>query len=115
MQSPIEHIENIITKAGDLAETKAELWKLKATGKIAETVSSVISIMAIVIIAVTAISILSLGAALWIGHRLGNSSYGFFIVGGFYILAGLLIYFFRKHWIKEPLNHLIINKIMNNE
>ena len=37
MQSPVEHIENIILKAGDLVETKAELWKLKATGKIAET------------------------------------------------------------------------------
>ncbi|MDZ4807665.1 MAG: hypothetical protein SGI96_05285 [Bacteroidota bacterium] len=112
MQSPIEHIENIISKAGDLAETKAELWKLKAAGKIAETMSSVISMMAIALISVASISIISIGGALWIGHELGNSSYGFFIVGGFYILAGLLIYIFRKNWIKGPLNHLLINKIM---
>ena len=112
MQSPIEHIENIISKAGDLAETKVELWKLKATGKIAETMSSVISIMAIILIAGISICILSIGGALWIGHELGNSSYGFFIVGGFYIFCGLLIYFFRKHFIKGPLTHLLINKIM---
>lgn len=115
MQSPIEHIENIISKAGDLAETKAELWKLKASGKIAETVSSVISIMAITFIACASICILSIGGAFWIGHELGNSSYGFFIVGGFYTLAGLFIYLFRKQWIKAPLNHLIIDKIMDNE
>ena len=46
---------------------------------------------------VTAISVISIGAALWIGSTLGNISYGFFIVGGFYCLAGLLVYFFREN------------------
>lgn len=112
MQSTFEHIENIVSKAGDLAETKVELWKLKATGKISETVSSIISIMAITILIVAAITILSFGAALWIGSELGNTSYGFFVVGGFYALAGLLVFIFRKHWIKNPLSHLIIDKII---
>jgi hypothetical protein len=112
MQSTIKHIEDFVSKAGDLAETKVELWKLKAAGKISETVSSLISVIAIVILTGTAITILSFGIAFWIGSEMGNVSYGFFIVGGLYALAGLLLYVFRRKWIKTPLSNLIIDKII---
>lgn len=112
MQSTIEHIEAIVTKAGDLAETKAELWKLKAVGKISSTVSSILSKIAIVMFLGVALVILSLGAAFWIGQRLENIYYGFFIVGGFYILAGIFVYVFRGSLIKKPIGNLIIDKII---
>jgi len=112
MQSTIDHIENLISKAGDVAETKVELWKLRAAGKISETVSSLISLMAIAILTVAAITILSIGIAFWIGLEMGKTSYGFFIVGGFYALVGLLVYLFRRNWIKKPLSNLIIDKII---
>lgn len=112
MPSTIDHIETIITRAGDLAETKVELWKLKAAGKISETVSSLISIIAVVILSGVALTILSIGAAYWIGTEIGNIYYGFFIVGGFYALVGLLVFLFRKNWIKTPVSNLIIDKII---
>ena len=112
MQSTIKHIEDFVSKAGDLAETKVELWKLRATGKISETVSSLISIIAIAILAGVAVTILSFGIAFWIGSEMGNTGYGFFIVGGFYAFVGLLVFLFRKKWIKTPLGNLIIDKII---
>lgn len=112
MQSTIDHIETLISKAGDVAETKVELWKLRAAGKISETVSSLISIVAMVIVTVAAITILSIGIAFWIGSEMGKTSYGFFVVSGFYALVGLLIYLFRSSWIKKPLSNLIIDKII---
>ena len=112
MQSTGEHIESLISKATELAETKVELWKLKMVGKISETVSSLLSKIAIIILAGIALLILSLGAAFWIGEEMDNLYYGFFIVGGFYALAGLLVYIFRKSWIKKPVNDLIIEKIV---
>lgn len=112
MQSTVDHIEDLISKAGDIAETKAELWKLRAAGKISETVSSLISIIAIVILTGAALTIASVGAAYWIGAEMNNVSYGFFIVGGFYAFAGLLLYLFRRKWIKTPLSNLIIDKII---
>ena len=112
MSSVIEHIEDIVSKTAEVAETKMELWKLKAVGKASETISSLISIIAIVLLAGTAIIILSLGGALWIGRQLGNTSYGFFIIGGFYILAGGVVCFLRRHWIKTPLNNLLVDKIV---
>jgi len=112
MQSIIDNIENLVSRAGDIAETKVELWKLRTAGKISETVSSIISVIAIVILTILTITILSIGGAFWIGSVMGNISYGFFIVGGFYVLAGLLVYVFRRKLIKNPLTNLIINKII---
>lgn len=112
MQSTIEHIENLVSKAGDIAETKVELLKLRAAGKIAETVSSLISVIAIVIITGAAISILSIGIAFWVGSEMGKISYGFFIVGGFYAVVGLLVHLFRRSWIKNPFSNLIIDKMI---
>jgi hypothetical protein len=111
MQSTIRHIEDFVSKAGDLAETKVELWKLRAVKKISETVSSLILVVAIAILICISITIISLGIAFWLGSEMGNISYGFFIVGGFYAVAGLLVYLFRKKWIKTPASNLIINKI----
>ena len=112
MQTTIDHIESLVSKAGDLAETKVELWKLKATAKISETISSLIVVIAIALCITVAVMIISLGVAFWLGARLGNLSYGFLIVGGLYALVGLLFYLFRKVWIKTPLSNLIIDKII---
>ncbi len=112
MSSTIRHIEDFVTKAGDLAETKVELWKLRAARKISETISSLISAMAIAMLAAVAITIVSLGIAFWIGSEMGHLSYGFFIVGGFYAFVGLLVYLFRKKWIKDPVRNLVIDKII---
>lgn len=112
MHSTIDHIENLISKAGEIAETKAELWKLRAAGKISETVSSLISIIVIFILTIVAITVVSIGIAFWIGLEMGKTSYGFFIVGSFYAFVGLLAYVFRSQWIKKPLSNLIIDKII---
>lgn len=111
MQSAISSIETLISKAGELAETKAEIFKLKAAGKISETLSALIALVAIVLCIATALLILSAGAAIWIGNALGTTSYGFFIMGGFYLFAGLLVWLFRKSWIKGPISNLIIHKL----
>lgn len=112
MQSTIDHIEDIITKTGDLLETKTELIKLRAAGKISETVSSLISIIAIAAILVVAVIILSIGVAWAIGLALNSILSGFFIVGGFYIIAGIIVYFFREKIIKTPVSNLLIDKII---
>lgn len=111
MSSTINSFESVVTNATELIETKAEIWKLKAIGKVSETVSSLFSVITIVIFSVAAITILSFGIAYWIGSELGNVYNGFFIVAGFYGLMGLILFLLRKKLIKTPLSNLIIDKI----
>jgi len=115
MKSAINNLEDIVNSTVDLVETKTEIWKLKAVGKISDTVSSIISIIAVVLLAGVSITILSFGVAYWIGNELGNLHYGFFIVGGFYAIVGVLLYFLRERLLKTPISNLIIDKITESD
>jgi hypothetical protein len=53
-----------------------------------------------------------MGFALLIGYWLGNSFYGFFIIGGFYAIIGLIFYARRGVWLKEPFSNMLIRKIL---
>lgn len=113
MSSTISQLQDIATKAGELVETKAEILKLQLAGKTSETLSSVISLIAIVSMFGVALTIISIGLAFWLGLILGKIYYGFFIVGGFYAVMGVLLVVFREKLVKRPLSNLIIDKIID--
>lgn len=111
MESAAAQLQSLVNTASELAETRLDIWKLKAADKVSSVTSSLIGLIAFVsLIAVSGI-LFSIGAAILIGHTMGNAAYGFFIIGGFYVLCGLLIFLFRKKWIGEPVRNLIISKV----
>jgi Putative Actinobacterial Holin-X, holin superfamily III len=112
MYSTIDNIEKLVASAADVAETKIELIKLKAAGKISASLSSLVAVMMVVVFSGAALTIISFGFAWLIGSKLNNLSYGFFIVGGFYALAGLFIFFNRRKWVQDPLSNFFIHKII---
>jgi len=112
MYSTIDNIEKLVASVSDVAETKIELIKLKAAGKISASLSSLVAVMMVIVFSGAALTIVSFGFAYLIGSKLNNVSYGFFIVGGFYALVGLLVFLNRKKWVQDPLSNLFIDKIV---
>ncbi|MFN8290636.1 MAG: phage holin family protein [Chitinophagaceae bacterium] len=112
METAAAQLESLVTKAAELAETKLDIWKLKVSGKVSSAVSSLIGLIALVSLAAVSGILLSIGAAILIGQQTGNAAYGFLIMAGFYILCGLLLFIFRKAWIKDPVRHLLLNKLL---
>lgn len=113
MESTATQVKDIISKAGEMVETKVKLWKLKAIGKGSEVVSSIVSSIVVILTIVFAVFFLSIGLAILIGQWLGEVYYGFLIIAGIYGLAGLLFYGFRKTMIKDPISNRVIENIMN--
>jgi len=112
MNSVIDNIEQIASAATSVAETKFELLKLKAADKVSVAVSAVAMIFVVVLLGSIALIVLSFGLAFFIGNRLGDVSYGFFIIGGVFALAGFLFYANRKKWVQEPLTSILIDKLI---
>lgn len=112
MYSTIDKIEKLVASVSDVAETKAELLKLRAAGKISTSLSSLVAIIMTVVFGGVALSIVSFGFAYLIGSKLDNLSYGFFVIGGFYALVGLLVFINREKWIQVPVSNLFIDKII---
>ena len=112
MKNPPGAIGSLVENIGDYIETKVELMKLKAISKSSEVVSSIASIIVVFIVLLFAISLLNIGLSIWIGTMLGEVAYGFFAVGGFYLLVAILLISFKSKWLKAPVANIIIKSIL---
>ena len=113
MEDQAHSFESLFGRAGDYFETRLKLLKLKSVEKSSDIVSSIVSVVALILIIFLSIIIVSIGLALWIGEFLGKSYYGFFVVGGIYIIIALIVYLFRKYLLKIPVGNLLIDKVLN--
>ena len=106
-------IASLVDKAETFGKTSYELFRLKALDKSADVVSSVVAHLPAALAAIFFIFLLSTGASLWLGVFFKNNFSGFFVVASFYFVAGIVLFLFRKRWIKRPLNNSIIRSALN--
>jgi len=113
MENQTSPVESLIDRVKSYVETRIDLLRLKAIDKSSSFLSLLISMIIVILIGFIFIMMLSIGVALLIGHLLGNTYYGFFIVAGFYLVVALLIFSFRKKWLKEPIANSMIKNLMD--
>ena len=105
-------IATLFERAEDYAKTTLNLLKLNAIDKTADLASSLVSLIAVIVTLVFSVLMLSIGLSFWIGHLVGEVYYGFFIVGGLYLLLAICFKVFRQQLIKYPVSNSIIKKMM---
>lgn len=108
-------IAALFERAEDYAKTSIKLVKLNAVDKSAEIVSSLFSLLVVSMTVVLSIIIISIGVALWLGKLLGDSFYGFFIIGAFYLFIAILLRIFREQWLKYPVSNSIIRQMLKQK
>ncbi len=97
-----ENLSEAEATARSYIESSREFYKLKGFRVLMKGVMVFVKIASVGIMLMMALLFLSISAAFWIGTELEKTSYGFLIVGGFYLFVGLLIYIFR-HSLRKPL------------
>lgn len=112
MEASSGHFESLLFKAGEYAETKASILKLKVADKTSDTVSDAVASLVVFLFAGLFTVIFSMGLALLIGEWLGKTWYGFFIIAGFYGIAGIVFHVNRKNFVKTPVSNFIIGKFL---
>lgn len=104
-------IESLFERAKDYAETRGDLFKLKAIRKTAEVGSSIISKVIIGSLFSIFLLMFNFGVGFWLGEVLGSSYLGFFALAGFYLIVGIIVYANRKKILRSPIADSIIKKI----
>lgn len=118
METKASTIELLFEKAEDYARTTAELTKLTVVDKSADVLSSLLSQMAVVVVVVVVALfslLINIGISLWLGELLGKTYYGFFIVSSCHLIFTILLYSYKRVWIKMPVSNFIIHKMLNNK
>ncbi|UPQ79621.1 hypothetical protein M0M57_01990 [Flavobacterium azooxidireducens] len=115
-------MENIATNLGKLydkaeqySRTSLELIKLNAIDKSSDVISSLAVVATLAFIVAIFTLFINLGLALLIGNALGDYAMGFFIVSGFYVFVGIILYVFRKNLIKIPIDNIVVGKLMKEK
>lgn len=113
MSDPSQNAGELFEQTQRYARSTAALYRLKAISRSADILSGLATRVTLAIIAVLFFLTMNVGIALWIGDLLGKSYYGFFIVAGFYLFAGTVVYIFRSAWIKIPVRNFIAGLSFN--
>lgn len=115
-------MENIATNLGKLydkaeqySRTSLELIKLNAIDKSSDVISSLAVVATLAFIVAIFTLFINLGLALLIGNALGDYAMGFFIMSGFYVFVGIILYVFRKNLIKVPIDNIVVGKLMKEK
>lgn len=106
-------VESLIDRVKSYVETRIDLLRLKAIDKSSSFLSLLISMVVVILVSFISLIMLSVGIALLLGDWLGKSYYGFFIVAGFYLIAGLVLYSLREKWLKSPIANSMIKNLMD--
>lgn len=112
METPESQIESLFTRLEAYSKTTIELSKLKLLETTTIIVTALVPRLSVIIMLSLFALVLNIGIALYLGELLGKVYYGFFIVAGFYLIAGIVLHLFLHKWIKKPLSEFIINQAL---
>jgi hypothetical protein len=113
MKDQAKEIETLFEDAVEFGKTNLEIAKLKVVDKSSEMVASFVFQAILFVLVFSFIIFLNLGLAVLIGKLLGQMYLGFFVMGAFYLLSGLIFYAFFQKKIKKAVSEYIIKQVLN--
>ena len=102
--------EDIFDNTTEYLEARWNLGVLSASSKAADAISTIATTLVTAILGLIVLIFLSVGVALLIGEKLNSPSSGFFYVGLFYIVIGIVVYAIKDKYIKLPIINSFIKK-----
>jgi ABC-type multidrug transport system permease subunit len=112
MENNAKQFEVLLEKAEDYGKTSLELIKLKALDKTSDIISSFIPHSVVFVLIASFMIFLNLGLAFWLGEILGETYYGFFVIAGFYIFAGIVFRIFFQNRLRKNICNSIIKQAL---
>lgn len=112
MDNPVQSIESLFEKIEIYSKTSYELLKMRVLETTSIVVALLLSKLVVVVTISTFMLFLNVGFALMLGDLLGRLHYGFFIVALFYLIMGIVFYFFFHKWTKKVLIDSIVTQAL---
>ncbi|MEO6165893.1 MAG: YhjD/YihY/BrkB family envelope integrity protein [Chitinophagales bacterium] len=115
MSAIAEMLQKITETSSDYVKINMRILSLKVSDKLSKVLSGFLTLLILIVIFVFALTMISIGAAKWIGSLIDNEWAGFLIVGGIYVMLGIILMVMQKKVIKEPILNAIIKSIFTAE
>lgn len=106
--------QSMIDKLKDYVNVRIELAKLSVIEKGSKLFATVITDSIIGILFVLTFVFASFGLCFYLSEVIGNTYVGFFIVAGFYLLIGLIVYAIKDNILEKRLANRVITKVFKD-
>lgn len=113
MDTQPTNVEELFTELKDYGDTRLKLFKLKSIQKISNFASSLITSMLLILLFLLVIICISIGLSLLIGEAMGQPYYGFFVIGGVYLIVGIILFATKTKIMKTPISNKLIKDLMD--
>lgn len=115
MENIAAQIEKLYEKAENYSKTGFELLKLNTVDKTSDVISSLSVVLVLSFVVAVFTLFVTLAAGILIGKWLSDYALGFFIISGFYVVLGLVLYTFRKNLIKIPIDNIVVSVLLKQK
>ncbi|MFN4314110.1 MAG: phage holin family protein [Chitinophagaceae bacterium] len=107
-------LENLAADLRAYADARLALMKLKAAEKISGLAGRFIAGLVLLVSLILFFSFVSVGLALLLGEWLGRPWLGFVLLGGLFLIIGLLIWWVRRPLIQRPVMNSMIQELFHD-
>ena len=114
MENKQNTFEELFYKLKEYGDIRLNLFKLKSINKVSNFFSTLIVIIFLLVLLFLAIVCVTIGIALLLGAWLGHSYYGFFIMGGLYVIIGLILYSVKDKLLKSSISNKLIKELLED-
>lgn len=108
-----QQVEHLTDDIKQYVNTRYELLELKALDKMSVIGSEITAIILIALFGFLFIAFISAAVGFYLSSVIGDRYSGFFIVGGFYFIVGLVFWFFRKTIVSRPMKNMIVKELFD--
>ncbi|HEY0609134.1 MAG TPA: hypothetical protein VGD35_05745, partial [Chitinophaga sp.] len=99
--------------AREYLETRLDLIKLQAAGKLSKALGLFFSIMMAFLLFFFVVVFLGMVVGFWIGEMTGSYTIGFSCAAGLFILLLAILLIFRKNLIQRPLANMLVAEMLD--
>jgi hypothetical protein len=107
-------IDTLFDRVKEFSIAYAELLKLKAIDLAGEFISTILPDAVFSALILIVLLFISLGLAFWIGEITGRVYIGFLLVGGIYLLIGMISRLFFRDWFRKRIQNYFVRNIFRN-
>jgi hypothetical protein len=104
-------LETLMLHLREYLSENFKLLVLTTYEKISRLVAGITSVLFISFLAALIMLFLSVGLSVWIGKMMHETYAGFFIVGGGYLLLGIIFFVMRDKWIHRPVIDVLLKNM----
>lgn len=109
------NFEQLVEHVKQYVETRVQLAKLDTAAGVSAAVSYFVRVGVLFLTLLIVIVFAGCGAALLVGQLMGNVAYGYLIIAGAYLVAGIVFYVINHKWLKVKVTQEVLNRFSDDK